>query len=50
MKDRILSNTKDLSEHEEENYYKTVRVSNFSSNNYTEYENNDDRNKTLTIS
>ena len=34
-------------EKEEENYYKTVRVSNVWINNYIEYENNGDRNKTL---
>ena len=37
--------------HEEEkhNYYKPVRVNNFWSNNYIEYESNVDRNKTLSI-
>ena len=34
---------------EEENYYKLVRVSNFWSNNYIEYESNSDRNKTLSV-
>ena len=34
---------------EEENYYKPVIVSNFLSNNYIEYESNDDRNKTLSV-
>ena len=34
---------------EKENYYKPVRVSNFWSNNYIEYENNGDRNKTLSV-
>ena len=39
-----------LSEHEEEeNYYKPVRVSNFWSNNYLEYESSDNRNKTLPV-
>ena len=39
-----------LFDHEqEENYYKPVRVDNFQSKNYTEYENNGDRNKTLSI-
>ena len=34
---------KNLFKHEEEeNYYKPVRVSNFWSNNYIEYESNDD--------
>ena len=49
IKDRILRNIKNLFEHEkeEENYYKPVRVSNFWSNNYIDYESNGDRNKTL---
>ena len=34
---------------EEEDFYKPVRESNFLSNNYTEYESNGDRNKTLSI-
>ena len=50
IKDRILRYTKNLFEHKvEENYYKPVRVRNFWSNNYIEYENNNDRNKTLSI-
>ena len=50
IKDRILRDTKNLFEHEEdENYYKPVRVSNFWSNNYIEYESNGDRNKTLSL-
>ena len=49
MKDRMLSNIKNLFEHEEENYYKPVRVNNFWSNNYNEFESNDDRNKTLSV-
>ena len=48
FKDRILRDIKNLFEHEEEeNFYKPVRVSNFWSNNYTEYENNGDKNKKL---
>ena len=39
-----------LSEHEEEeNYYKPVRVSNFWSNNYLEYESSGDRKRTLPV-
>ena len=51
IKDRILRDIKNLFEHEkeEENYYKPVRVSNFWSNNYIEYESNGDRNKTLSV-
>ena len=36
-----------MDEEEEESYYKPVRVSNFWSNNYIEYESNSDKNKTL---
>ena len=50
IKDRIIKNH---FEHEEEeiiiNYYKPVRVSNFWSSNYIEYESNSDRNKTLSV-
>ena len=50
IKDRILRDIKNLFEQkEEENYYKTIRVSNFWSNNYIEYESNGDRNKTLSV-
>ena len=50
IKDRILGDVKSIFEHEEEeNYYKPVRVSNFWSNNYIEYESNGDRNKTLSV-
>ena len=38
---------KNLFEHEEENDYNSVRVNNFSSSNYIEYESNGDRYKTL---
>ena len=51
IKDRILRYINNFFEHEkeEENYYKPVRVSNFWSNNYIEYESNGDRNKTLSV-
>ena len=50
MKDLTLRNIRNLFEiKEEENCYKPVRASNFSSNNYIEYESNDDRNKTLSV-
>ena len=51
IKDRILQDIKNLfiHEEEEENYYKPVRVSNFWSNNYIEYESNGDGNKTLSF-
>ena len=49
IKDRILSDIKNLFEQQEENYYKPVRVNNFWSNNYIEYESDSDRNKTLSV-
>ena len=46
----MLWDIENLSKHEEgENYYKLVRVTNFLSNNYIEYESNSDRNKTLSV-
>ena len=38
IKDKIIRDFKNLIEHEEEDYYKPVRESNFWSNNYIEYE------------
>ena len=38
IKDKIIRDFKNLFEHEEEDYYKPVRESNFWSNNYIEYE------------
>ena len=51
IKDTILRVIKSLSEHgqEEENYYEPVRLNNFWSKNYIEYESNGDRNKTLSV-
>ena len=49
IKDRILKDIKNLFEHEQENSYKPVRVSNFWSNDYIEYESNVDRSKTLSV-
>ena len=41
IKERIVRDSQNLSEpEEEENYYKLVRVSNFLSKNYIEYESN----------
>ena len=46
-----IRHIKNLFEHEEEEekYYKPVRVSNFWSKNFMEYESNADRNKTLLV-
>ena len=49
IKDRINRGIRNLFEHEEEYYYKTVRVGNAWSYIYTEYENKGNRNKTLSI-
>ena len=51
IKDRILRDIENLFEHKkvEENYYKRVRVSNFWSRIYIEYESSGDRNKTLSV-
>ena len=38
IKDRIIRDIRNLFEHEEQDYYTPVRVGNFSSNNYIEYE------------
>ena len=49
IKDRILGDIKNIFEHEGENYYKSVRVNNFWSNNFIEYESNGDRNKIQSV-
>ena len=51
IKDTILRDIKNLFEHEEqgESYHNPVRLSNFCSNNYIQYESNSDRNKTLSV-
>ena len=47
-KDRVIRDIRKLFEQEEEeNYYKLERVGIFWSNNYIEYESDDDRNETL---
>ena len=50
IKDRVLPDLRNIFEHEEEEtYYKPVKVSKFSSNNYIEFESKGDRNKTLSV-
>ena len=49
VKDRILKGIKNIFQHEEEDYCKKVRVNNFWSNNYIEYESSLYRNKTLLV-
>ena len=41
---RVIRDNRNLFEHEEEDYYKPVRKSNFGSNNYIEFESNGERN------
>ena len=40
---------RDLFEHKDVNYYKLERVSNYWSNNYTEYKRNGDRRKIISV-
>ena len=49
IKDKIIGDIRNLFEHEKGDYYKPVRVNNFCSNNYIEYESNGDRNKMLSV-
>ena len=49
IKNRILSNIRNLFQHERKDYYKPAIVGNFWSNNYIEYESKDGRNKTLSV-
>ena len=50
IKNRILKDIKNLFEHEEEeNYYKSARVSNFWNNNRIEYESKSERNKKISV-
>ena len=49
MKDKIIRDIKNLFKLEEENCYKPVRVGNFWSSNYVEYDSNSNRNKTLSV-
>ena len=48
IKDRITRDIRNIFEHEEDDYYKHVRVGNFRSNSYIEYKSKDDR-KTLSV-
>ena len=49
MKGRTFRYMKTLSERQEEDYYKSIRVDNFQSKNYVEYESNGDGNKALSV-
>ena len=45
----MIRDIRNLFEYEEEDSYKAIRVVNFWSNNYFEYESNGDRNKALSV-
>ena len=49
IKDQITSDTRNILELENEDYYKSRRVGNFYNNNYIEYESNGDRDTNLSI-
>ena len=49
IKNRVIKDIRNLFEHEEDNQYKLVQVSNFWSNDYIEYESNDDKSKNLSV-
>ena len=50
IKDVIIRDIRTLFEQQEEkDYYKPKRVSNFSNDNYIEYESNGDRNRNLSL-
>ena len=49
IKDKTIRNIRNIFVHEEEIYYKPVRVGNFWSNSYIDYEINGDRNKTVSV-
>ena len=49
IKDKIVRDIRNLFEYEEKDYYQPLRLYNFWTNNYIEYESNSDRNKTLTV-
>ena len=45
----MIRDIRNLFEVDEKDYYKPVRVNNFLSKNYIEYESNGDKNKTLSV-
>ena len=50
IKDRMIRDIRTpFEQQEEKDYYKPKRASNFSNNNYTEYESNGDRNRNLSL-
>ena len=49
IKGSTIRDVRTLSEQQEDNYYKPIKVGNFWNNNYIEYEINGDRNKNLSV-
>ena len=49
IKDRLIRDIRTLFEQEEDDYYKSERVSNFWNNNHIEYESNGDKNRNLSL-
>ena len=49
IKDRIIRDVRTVFEQQGEDYYKYKRVSNFRKNNYIEHENNDDKNRNVSL-
>ena len=49
IKNRIIRDIRNLFEHEEENYYKPVRISNIWRNDYVKYESKGDKSKALSV-
>ena len=49
IKEKILKDIKNISDHEEENCYQPIRVNNFWSNNDIKHESNIERNKALSV-
>ena len=49
IKERLIRDNRNFFEHEEEDFYKLVRVGNFLSNNYMERESDCDRNIALSL-
>ena len=49
IKNKIIRDIRNLFEHEEDDYYKSLRVGNFWTNNYIKCESNGDKNKSLSL-
>ena len=49
IKNRVIIDIRNFFDHEDENYYKPVKIDNFWSRNHIDYESNSEKNKTLSI-